>query len=115
MAPRRLHITPGHLMRAWQQLAPNHPHWPTTFAACAAQPFAARLLRCEAVRLALADQARHARATPSTTSTTTTSTTPHNTAGHTPRQRPLQHCSSTRVLPAHLDRKRAAAGDTQDD
>lgn len=49
-----LHIGPAELLTAW--VAGRRPSWPATFSATQAHPLYSRLLRCEAVRRALAQQ-----------------------------------------------------------
>lgn len=95
MRAPRLHITPQGLHSAW--LARRRPHWPDTFAAAMAHPMLRRVVRAEAVRLALAALRAN---TAVATAHTTTAPPPSRTA---PRR--------TAPLPALLDRKRLAAGD----
>lgn len=88
-------VTPTLLLQAWQ--ARRRPEWPPTFDACMADDFLRRLVRAEAVRLALAQRddwprPMH-RAKPAHTTTTPA---------------PLR-------APAWRDLKRAAAGDASDD
>ena len=51
----RLHITRALLQTAWQQHQ-RGPGWPATFDETSAHPLYSRLLRCQAVRIAQAQQ-----------------------------------------------------------
>lgn len=90
-------VTPELLQLAWR--ARRRPDWPATFDACMADDFVRRLVRAEAVRLALAVRDGKRR-----------------TARPAPMQRtPATNAPAPLRAPALRDLKRAAAGDASDD
>lgn len=91
-----IRVTPELLQQAWQ--ARRRQHWPATFDACMADDMLRRLVRAEAVRLALAARAQLRRSPHPLPAPWRQPTTPV----------PLQ-------APAGRDLKRAAAGDASDD
>lgn len=92
-------VTPELLRKAWQQR--RRHDWPACFDDAMADPMLSRLLRVEALRLALAAR---------------------RSAGRTPR--PVPAATSTTTFPSAaatappsrgIDRKRAASGERDDD
>lgn len=94
---KALHITPELLQAAWAQR--RRADWPATYTDAMQHPLLGRLVRCEAVRLALA-QARAQR---------WGSGNPQRAAA-APQRRP-----ALPQPPIPIDRKRLAAGETLDD
>lgn len=91
MAAPPVLITPELLQAAWQHR--RRPDWPATYADTMAHPMLRRLVRAQAIGLALAQRRRDA-------------------AALQPRPAPRQPALPPLPL---FDPKRAAAGDTHDD
>lgn len=97
MAPK-VEVTDELLQQAWQQR--RRPGWPATFDACMADDMVRRVLRAEAVRLALALRR---------------STAMQALVPPLPVHRQPITPAPTLRAPAPRDLKRAAAGDASDD